>query len=601
MAGRNVDFVSTISGRCALSVNDANLPAPRGWVWVKLTDIARLESGHTPSRNHPEYWDGDISWIGIKDAREHHAGIIEDTFQHVTQAGIDNSAARLLPAKTVCLSRTASVGYVVVMGRPMATSQDFVNWVCTPALEPDYLKWLLLAEGEEGLRKFGKGSTHTTIYFPEVQAFHACVAPLNEQRRIAAKLDAIFEQTRAAKARLERLPALLEKLKRSILAAAFRGDLTKDWRAANPDVEPASVLLDRIRAERRRRWEEALRAKGKDPAKATYEEPQLGDSRDLPALPTGWRWTRADLVVAPGTIITYGIVLPGKHVPGGVPYVRQQDIQNGVIDVDALLRTTPEIAAKHDRSTLQAGDVLLCIIRHRRVAIVPAGIDGANITQGTVRFRPCVEIDGNYLAAWLESPVAQQWMETRVFGLDMPRINVSDTREIPIPLPPREEQKRIVELIAAAQARLTALWDAQAKAASLALGLEQAALAKAFRGELVPQDPADEPAAALLDRIRASRADEPAVRRRGRAGRLIEAAPAARKPTNGHVATNYDDTVDLVISAFQQGQLRLTATAITDTTGLDASAVKHALTALVDDGQVRIHGRARGTIYEWTA
>jgi len=66
----------------------------------------------------------------------------------------------------------------------MATSQDFVNWVCTPALEPDYLKWLLLAEGPDGLRKFGKGSTHTTIYFPEVQAFHACVAPLNEQRRM---------------------------------------------------------------------------------------------------------------------------------------------------------------------------------------------------------------------------------------------------------------------------------------------------------------------------------------------------------------------------------------------------------------------------------
>src|SRR4051812_21405850 len=108
MAGRNVAFVNTIAGRCALSFNDANMPTPSGWAWAPLSDIARLESGHTPSRNHPEYWNGDIAWIGIKDAREHHGRVISDTSQHVTQAGIDNSAARVLPANTVCLSRTAS-------------------------------------------------------------------------------------------------------------------------------------------------------------------------------------------------------------------------------------------------------------------------------------------------------------------------------------------------------------------------------------------------------------------------------------------------------------------------------------------------------------
>src|SRR5438874_10867961 len=98
------------------------MPAPPGWEWVRLQDVARLETGHTPSREHPEYWDGDIPWIGIKDATGSHGRTILDTFQHTNQLGIDNSSARLLPARTVCLSRTASVGYVVVMGRPMATS-----------------------------------------------------------------------------------------------------------------------------------------------------------------------------------------------------------------------------------------------------------------------------------------------------------------------------------------------------------------------------------------------------------------------------------------------------------------------------------------------
>src|SRR5688572_23963596 len=107
-------------GKHAISVGDADMPAPTGWRWVKLSELARLESGHTPSRQHADYWDGGIPWISIPDARIHHGRRIRETAQTVTQKGIDNSAARLLPANTVCLSRTASVGYVTVMDRPMA-------------------------------------------------------------------------------------------------------------------------------------------------------------------------------------------------------------------------------------------------------------------------------------------------------------------------------------------------------------------------------------------------------------------------------------------------------------------------------------------------
>ena len=145
--------------------------------------------------------------------------------------------------------------------------------------------------------------------------------PLNEQRRIVAKLDAIFEQTRAAKARLERLPALLEKLKRSILAAAFRGDLTKDWRAAHPDVEPASALLDRIRAERRHSWEADLRAKGKDPAKAKYEEPRAAGDGDVPELPSSWTWLSAEQCAWEITVGHLG-PMKDRYVNSGIPFLR---------------------------------------------------------------------------------------------------------------------------------------------------------------------------------------------------------------------------------------------------------------------------------------
>jgi type I restriction enzyme S subunit len=104
-----------IPGVGILSVGMPDKEAPPGWKWLPLTDVAKLESGHTPSRKHPEYWNGKTAWIGILDAGAHHGGVIHKTLQTITQAGLDNSAARLLPAGTVCLSRTASVGYVVSM------------------------------------------------------------------------------------------------------------------------------------------------------------------------------------------------------------------------------------------------------------------------------------------------------------------------------------------------------------------------------------------------------------------------------------------------------------------------------------------------------
>ena len=170
-------------GIAAIAVNEPSLPLPSGWRWVPLQRVARLETGHTPSRQNPEYWDGDIDWLSIRDARKHHGGVVDHTSQKVTQAGIDASAARVLPAQTVCLSRTASVGYVTILGRPMATSQDFVTWSCTPALQPEYLMYALMAEGK-GIRRFGRGSTHTTIYFPELRAFsYRSATPRRTNRR----------------------------------------------------------------------------------------------------------------------------------------------------------------------------------------------------------------------------------------------------------------------------------------------------------------------------------------------------------------------------------------------------------------------------------
>jgi len=194
MTGGRAATTAVDPGRYALSVGCPDIPSPVGWRWTSLTDVARLESGHTPSRKHPEYWDGDVPWIGIKDATQNDGHRLNDTLQTTTQLGIENSSARVLPTDTVCLSRTASVGYVVVMGRPMATSQDFVNWVCDPErLDWRFLGWTLLSE-RQSLRRWAHGTTHQTIYFPEVKAFHIKLPSVAEQHAIASVLGALDDK-----------------------------------------------------------------------------------------------------------------------------------------------------------------------------------------------------------------------------------------------------------------------------------------------------------------------------------------------------------------------------------------------------------------------
>ncbi|WP_257627095.1 restriction endonuclease subunit S [Pseudomonas sp. Xaverov 259] len=183
-----------IEGSYALSVGMPSKQQPiEGWKWTPLSSIARLESGHTPSRKYAEYWGGDVPWLGIRDATGNHGLTINKTLQYTNALGIANSSARILPKHTVCLSRTASVGYVVVMGCPMATSQDFVNWVCSPKLDYRYLKYILFAEHESMLR-FASGTTHQTIYFPEAKAFHVLIPGIEEQRRIADFLQSLDER-----------------------------------------------------------------------------------------------------------------------------------------------------------------------------------------------------------------------------------------------------------------------------------------------------------------------------------------------------------------------------------------------------------------------
>ena len=210
-----------ILGHGALAVGIPPTQVPEGWQWVNLVEIAKMETGHTPSRGHPEWWDGDVPWIGIADARDHHERSILKTIQYTNSEGLANSAARLLPAGTVCVSRTASVGYVVVMGRAMATSQDFVNWVPTIAVTSDWLRVVFTAD-RDALIRFGKGSVHKTIYFPEWLSASIALPPLAEQARIVAEVDRHLSIIREVEVEVDANLKRAQALRQATLSKQFR-------------------------------------------------------------------------------------------------------------------------------------------------------------------------------------------------------------------------------------------------------------------------------------------------------------------------------------------------------------------------------------------
>jgi type I restriction enzyme, S subunit len=158
------------------------------WRWLRLADIAKLESGHTPSRRHPEWWGGKIPWLSLPDIRKLHGQYAYETIENTNDAGIANSSARMLPVGTVCVSRTASIGFVTILGKPMATSQDFCNWICDQdTLDAEFLMYAFMAS-QNYLRELGSGAVHKTIYMPAIQSFHVYAPDIDEQRSIARSL-----------------------------------------------------------------------------------------------------------------------------------------------------------------------------------------------------------------------------------------------------------------------------------------------------------------------------------------------------------------------------------------------------------------------------
>jgi type I restriction enzyme S subunit len=200
---------------------------PYGWTWAKLNRIARLGTGHTPDRNRSDYWeDCSIPWVTAADLsrRLDPFAPLLTTTQHISELGLANSAAVLHPANTVMLCRTASVGLFCITAVPMATTQAFVTWTPLDDLQGRYLLYLMAAYASE-FDRLAYGSTHRTIYMPDLEAIRIPLPPMRHQESIVERLDSLNEQRIAISVSQHQLTELLEERKRAVITGAVTGEL----------------------------------------------------------------------------------------------------------------------------------------------------------------------------------------------------------------------------------------------------------------------------------------------------------------------------------------------------------------------------------------
>jgi type I restriction enzyme, S subunit len=399
--------------------------APLNWSWIALTQVARLESGHTPSRRHPEYWGGNIPWLSIQDAKAHHCGRVRDTHESTNELGIANSSARVLPKNTVCLSRTASVGYTVILDQPMATSQDFVNWVCSDQLDPEFLKYLFVAEGKQILR-YASGAVHQTIYFPEAKAFHICYPPLTEQHRIVRILDEAFSAIAKAKANTES---------------------SLSWVGALPESR-LRTILDR---------------RGPDWQDRTLREV----AENISTGPFGTMLHKSD------------------YVPNGIPLVNPMNlIQSRILPSKAMMvnATTRDRLRVYE---LKPGDV---VVARRgelgRCAVVTDKEAGWLCGTGCFVVRLSKYMNPRFFVALFDSAQFRRILQAVSVGATMSNLNHSTLNNLVFPVPPIAEQEQIVERLGELRYQLEQAQSAYQRKLTALDQLKESLLHQAFSGNL---------------------------------------------------------------------------------------------------------------------
>lgn len=487
-----------------------------------MGDATAVIGGGTPSTTNPKNFGGSIPWITPADMSGYSNKAISGGSRSLSVEGLEGSGARWLPEGTVIFSSRAPIGYVAIASQRVTTNQGFKNFVPGTGLSSDYIYYWLTSATRHA-EALASGTTFLELSGAKAALIPLPVAPAAEQTRIVAKLEELLSDLDAGVAELKTAQRKLKHYRQSLLKAAVEGALTAEWRARNKPTETGAQLLDRILSERRARWEakqlNKFKEQGKTPPKdwqKKYPEPVQPDTSDLPVLPEGWVWATIDQIAQVGTGVTPLRSKSAYFNEGTIPWVTSSALNSETVTSATELVT--DLALKECRLQLfPIGSLLVAMYGEGKTRgkcselLISATINQAI---AAIVLEPAAQSCKAYLKAFLLD--SYERMRAQASGGVQPNLNLQIVKAIALPLPPCAEQAEITQLLDEQFDQITQQQTAVQVSLKQSAAQRQNILRAAFAGQLVPQDPNDEPASVLLERIRADRAAQAAVKLRGR-------------------------------------------------------------------------------------
>lgn len=443
-----------------------NSELPRNWENWRLADVGTWYGGGTPTSSEPAYWDGQIPWVSPKDMK---SSKISTSIDKITDEAVANSAAKIIPSGAVLfVTRSGILAHsfpVAVTEVPVTVNQDLKAIRPLEAVDPNYIAWVLRANAREILSTCSKhGTTVHSIEIPRLRNLSIAIPPLNEQRRIVAKIEELFSELDKG---VESLAAAREQLKayrQSVFKAAFDGRLCGATLSEN----------------------------------SLWPMCGLGDSIEfLTSGSRGW----ADYYSDQGDI-----------------FIRAQNLKHDRLDLaDIAFVKLPEGSTEGVRTRVRLGDLLITITGANvtKTGLVDRELGSAYVSQHVALCRLKSDLMPEYLYWYLLSEAGgRKQLIQAAYGAGKPGLNLDNIRSILVPKPSLPEQASVIAEIKRsieAELRLESEIDA---ALSRTKALRQSILMNAFSGQLVAQNAGDEPASVLLGRIRVERENSGTTKRR---------------------------------------------------------------------------------------
>ena len=490
----------------------ANLPT--GWADVQLEELLLvLESGNRPKGGVRGIKDGVPSLGG-----EHLNSTGSFNFNNIKYVPLDffnkMGKGHILHEDILIVKDGATTGKTSFVANDFPHNKAVINehvflLRCSKKLSSSFLfRYLWSEEGQKKILDNFQGSAQGGINRQFISNTLIPVAPLNEQKRITTKLDHIMPKIDGVKERLDRIPRIIKRFRQSVLTAAVTGKLTEKWREENPDVESAAVLLERIRGKREDRYKKECEiAKKKGERKPKKIHLFNDDEIELPFVaPISWKKTTLGNIVYD---FCYGTSEKSDYNKEGTPVVRIPNVLKKYLDLTDLKYLG--YIEENNNNKVTENDILIIRSNGSKTlvgnnCIVPHLEKEYAFASYLIRIRPAL-INANYMFIILNAPVIkEQFYSTSKSSAGINNINTEELATVTLALPPLEEQQEIIHQVDKLFTFADKLELHYKKAKEKIDKLPQSVLAKAFRGELVPQDPNDEPAEKLLERIKEEKA-----------------------------------------------------------------------------------------------